>query len=486
MKFTNPILNADYSDPDIIKGKNGYYLISSSFNYVPGIPVLYSKDLVNYKLVNYVIDKLPTFYNKVRPSNGVWAPSIKYNNGVYYCFIPFPDKGIYYSTCKNPIKDKWSKLKPLLLGKGYEDPTVLFENGKAYLIFAFVKSRIGFNSKLGLIEFNEGLTKRLTKDYKIIFDGTNSTPVIEGPKVYKIRGYYYIFAPAFGVEHGKQLILRSKNIYGPYEYKIVLEESKDINMNGPHQGGLVHINKNNYAFIHFSYDDFLGRVVNLEPAIYNPLTKWFELGNNGYPIINGEIQTKEHNEFKLNYSDNFKSKKLNLIWQTPGNVNPSFTKPTSKGLILNTQKKNKNICIRDFTYVLSQKFSSNNFISTLKFNIKNLKDNCSFGFTILGKKYMYILLTNKEDKTIVSFYSNDNSSKDKLEKSFIFNKIVESEIKLDYSNSGLFSISLNNTDCKFSYSAIKEHYIGLRIGIFTYGNNLSSSVKLLDYKIKEK
>lgn len=486
MKYTNPILNADYSDPDIIKTKDGYYLISSSFNYVPGIPILYSKDLVNYKIVNYVINKLPSFYNKVRPSNGVWAPSINYNKGKYYCFIPFPDKGIYYSTCKNPKKDKWSKLKPLLLGKGYEDPSVLFENGKAYLIFAFVKSRIGFNSKLGLIEFNESLTKKLTKDYKIIYDGSKSTPVIEGPKIYKIKEYYYIFAPAFGVEHGKQLVLRSKNIYGPYEYQIVLEESKDINMNGPHQGGLVHLKNNDYAFIHFSYDEFLGRVVNLQPAKYNPLTKWFTLGNNGFPTIKGNIPTKENSKYKINYSDNFKSKKLNLIWQTPGNISSDFIKPTQYGLILNTQRKTKNTCIRDYTYILTQKLSSNNFISTLKFNIKNLKNNCSFGFTILGKKYMYILLTNQNDKTIVSFYTNDNSNTDKLEKTYILNKIVESEIKLYYSINGLFTISLNNTNCEYSYSAIKEHYIGLRIGMFTYGNNNSSSVKLLDYKIKEK
>lgn len=489
MKFTNPILSADYSDPDVIKVDGGYYLASSSFNYIPGVPILYSKDLVHFKIVNYVIKKLPSFYNKVRVSNGAWAPSLNYHNNLFYCFIPFPDKGIYYSTCKNPLKEEWSNLKPLLLGKGFEDPTVLFENNKAYLIFGFVKSRIGFNSKLGLVEFNSSFTKRLTKDYQIIYDGTNITPVIEGPKIYKINGLYYIFAPAFGVEHGKQLVLRSESIYGPYTYQIVLQEKENDNVFGPHQGGLVHIKNDNYAFIHFVYDENLGRICYLEPCKYNRQTKWFEVGNNGYPVKQGELDIKEYNNYSINYNDNFNSNKLSLIYQTPANIDSNFIKPTTKGLILNTRHNLRPTCIRNYPYVLSSKFSSSNFESILKFNIKNLKDNCSFGFSLIGEKYMYILLTNKKDKTIVSFYTNNNQEKDVLEKKIILPKIVESRLKLDYSNNGQFKISLLDLDkdVSCSYKALKQHYIGLRTGIFTFGkSNKDSYVKLLKYEIKEK
>ncbi len=490
MKYTNPILNADYSDPDIIKVNGGYYLASSSFNYVPGVPILYSKDLVHYKIVSYVIKKLPSFYNKVRSSNGVWAPSLNYHNNMFYCFIPFPDKGIYYSTCKNPLKDEWSSLKPLLKGKGYEDPTVLFENDKAYLIFGFVKSRIGFNSKLGLVEFDSSLSNRLTKGYKIIYDGNDSTKTIEGPKIYKINSLYYIFAPAFGVEHGKQLVLRSESIYGPYSYQIVLQEKENDNVYGPHQGGLVHLKNDDYAFIHFVFDENLGRIVYLEPCKYNRKTKWFTMGDsNKNPVKKGYLDSKEYPNYCIDYNDNFSSNKLKLIWQTPANPPSIFTKPTKNGLILYTQHNLKPKCIRNYPFVLTSKFSSSNFESILKFDISKLKNNCSFGFTLIGEKYMYILLTQVDENTIVSFYTNDFTSKDVLEKEIIFSKIVESKIKLDYSNNGQFKISLLNQyeDCYYSYNARKEHYIGLRIGMFTFGrDNKNSYVKLLDYTIKEK
>lgn len=126
--------------------------------------------------------------------------------------------------------------------KGWIDPCPFWdEDGNAYLVNAFAKSRIGFNSKLCVSRLSaDGL--RVLDEGKIVFDGAKTQPTIEGPKLYKRNGYYYIFAPAGGVKFGWQTVLRSKDIYGPYEEKIVLHQGK-TKINGPHQGAWVETEK---------------------------------------------------------------------------------------------------------------------------------------------------------------------------------------------------------------------------------------------------
>ena len=119
LKYTNPILQYDFSDPDAIRVGDDFYMVASSFNYVPGIPVLHSKNLVEWKLVNYVVDELPfKEFDEVRHGEGLWAPSIRYNNGWYYCIIPDPARGIFVSTTKNPNR-KCSDMWCVIPGKGY-------------------------------------------------------------------------------------------------------------------------------------------------------------------------------------------------------------------------------------------------------------------------------------------------------------------------------------------------------------------------------
>ena len=198
MQYTNPVLLSDYSDPDVIRVGDDFYMVASSFNHVPGVPVLHSKNLVEWEVINYVITELPfERFNNVCHGAGAWAPSIRYHNGKFYCLIPFPDEGIYVSETED-IYGKWSPLRPLLVGKGYEDPCPIWDGGKCYVVFAFVKSRIGFNSKLAVFETDEAMTRQTSK-YKIIYDGRDLAPKIEGPKFYKRGKYFYILAPAGGV-----------------------------------------------------------------------------------------------------------------------------------------------------------------------------------------------------------------------------------------------------------------------------------------------
>ena len=263
--YKNPVLYADYSDPDVIRVGNDFYMTASSFNCVPGLPLLHSIDLVNWELIGYALHRLTPEeeFDKPQHGNGVWAPCIRYHNNEFYIFYPDPDHGIFMVKAKE-ITGPWSEPVVVKAGKGLIDPSPFWDDdGKAYLVHAFAGSRAGIKSVLVVSRMSPDGTS-LTGDEVIVFDGHSDNPTVEGPKFYKRNGYYYIFAPAGGVTNGWQLALRSKNIFGPYEAKVVLEQGS-TSINGPHQGAWVNTAEGEDWFIHFRDRKAYGRVVYLEP-----------------------------------------------------------------------------------------------------------------------------------------------------------------------------------------------------------------------------
>ena len=280
MNYKNPILLCDYSDPDVVRVDDDFFLTASSFNFVPGLPILHSRDLLHWRLVNYAAKSIPlSGYEKVRNAKGLWAPSIRFHDGKFYIFVATPDEGIFFTSAANPFGE-WSELQCVWSGRGFEDPCPLWEtsangNERLFVVHAYVKSRIGFNSKLGLLELDPKNFTAISED-KIIFDGTKTQPTIEGPKFYKRNGFYYIFAPAGGVTNGWQTVLRSKRIDGGYEEKIVLAQGK-ARTNGPHQGGWVTTPSGEDWFMHFQDSGIFGRIVHLQPMRW--ISDWPVMGN---------------------------------------------------------------------------------------------------------------------------------------------------------------------------------------------------------------
>ena len=276
-KYKNPILLCDYSDPDVIRVGDTFYLTASSFNFVPGLPLLESKNLVDWKLVGYAAKKVAlSGYDEVQNAKGIWAPSLRFHGGLFYIFFATPDEGIFETHARD-FRGEWSEWNCVWSGKGFIDPCPLWDDdGKIYVVHGYAKSRIGFNSKLGILELDENL-KAKTED-RIIFDGTKSQPTIEGPKIYKRGGFYYIFAPAGGVANGWQTVLRSENIFGGYEEKIVLGQGKS-KINGPHQGGYVGTQDGSGYFLHFQDAGIFGRITHLQPV------KW----RNGWPLMGSAV-----------------------------------------------------------------------------------------------------------------------------------------------------------------------------------------------------
>lgn len=279
--FTNPILPYDYSDPDVIRFGKTYYMTYSTFACTPGLQILQSDNGVQWKVVDAVLpDTIPGYgHLDACPAGcGVWAPSLRFNQGRFYIYYGDPDIGIYCirSEKTETIPCRWEPAVLVKRGKGLIDPCPLWDtDGRCYLVHAFAGSRAGFKSALAVCELAaDGLS--VIKDDELIFDGHPDHPTCEGPKFYKRNSYYYIFCPAGGVKSGWQLCLRAKSPYGPYECQRVLEQGT-TSVNGPHQGAWV----DNY-FWHFQDVGAAGRIVHLQPLTWRK--GWPVIGDDGQPV----------------------------------------------------------------------------------------------------------------------------------------------------------------------------------------------------------
>lgn len=473
MKYSNPIILSDYSDPDVIRYKDSFYLIASSFNHTPGIPVLKSKNLVDWKIINYVYDKIPfERFNNVCHGDGSWAPSLRFHNGLFYAIIPFPDEGIYVSCTDDIDSGNWSELWCLVDAKGLEDPCPIWVDDRCYLAVGFVKSRIGFNSMLGLFEVTPDL-KKVISPYKIIFDGHNTQPTIEGPKFYYRNGYYYIMAPAGSVKTGWQTCLRSKNVYGPYEEKIVMCQN-DSKINGPHQGALIDINKNSYAFIHFQDKGAYGRVIHLQPVKW--INDWPICGNvkdellPGTPYDEHDYLIDKKSIFKIPVSDDFKGKELSLIWQTPANKQKGWYK-LDNGLHLYCYYHNNEAynALNKTPNLFLTKIAINAFTVKTKCILDLKNDGDEAGFTYMGSQYHYLCIKNIKGVNHLQlkegYFNQDN---DVILFDSIYNN-YDIEFMMKFSDNCTYQLGFNGTYFKQKFIATPGRWVGGKYGIYAKG-----------------
>ena len=418
--YRNPVLYADYSDPDAIRVGEDYFMIASSFSNSPALPILHSKDLVNWKVINYCLKHVPEFrYNNPLHGCGVWAPSIRYHEGTYYVCFPMPDEGIYMTTTKDPWGE-WSKPVNIRPGAGWIDPCPFWDDdGKAYLVAGVAKSRIGYKSVLHIVRMQpDGMG--IFGDEVKIFDGNENDQItIEGPKMYKRNGYYYVFAPAGGVKTGWQTVLRSKNPFGPYEYKVVLRQG-DSPVNGPHQGAWVDTVTGEDWFLHFQDVYAAGRITHLQPMHWEndwPIIGVNKEGNDyGEPVMEYRKpdigKTESELEDKTKYpvcepdtTDEFDSDALMLQWQWNANYDDSWfdTKTDVYGnkaedgsyIKLNAVPTTPLRPVGDYRNLLLQKWPAPEFTCVTKMSFNGLVDGDYAGIISLGVDYAALGVAKK-------------------------------------------------------------------------------------------
>ena len=486
-KYKNPIINADYSDPDAIRVGNDFYMISSSFEDIPGLPVLHSKDLVNWKILTYALAKQPPFdhFDTPRHGDGVWAPAIRYYNKEFCIYYPDPDFGIYLTKATNPA-GPWSKPVMVMPGKGLIDPCPLLDDdGSMYLVHGYAGSRAGIKTIISVNKLNKTGDK-VTDEGVIVYDGHETDPTIEGPKFYKRNGYYYIFAPAGGVPTGWQLVLRSKNIYGPYERKVVMDQGKSTT-NGPHQGAWVNTASGEDWFLHFQDKEAYGRVVHLQPMTWQ----------NNWPVIGIDPDKDGKGEPVLTYrkpntgaaqpienpveSDEFNTNQLGLQWQWMANSKAhwSYLYPAKGVLRLYSAQAPadaKNLWF--VPNVLLQKFPADEFTATTKLEFKpNVKLEEKAGLTVMGLSYANIGIRHKKDGDYLVYSIVKNADRGEEEKEQTITKVTSPTIYLRVSvaKGAVCSFSYSFDGTKFqsagdAFTATPGKWIGAKVGIYCTRN----------------
>ncbi len=510
--YTNPVINADYSDPDVCVGPSGedYYLTASSFQCIPGLPILHSRDLVNWQIVGYAIkDKLYAghrelieHYNTVQHGNGVWAPSIRYHDGQYYIYWGDPDYGVFMvKTLNGDPAGEWTDPLLVIEGKGYIDTTPLWdEDGRCYLVNGWANSRAKFASVLTVRELSADGTRAIGQPV-IVFDGNGTeNRTCEGPKFYKRDGWYWIMCPAGGVPTGFQLAMRSKSPYGPYEHKVVLQQGK-THINGPHQGGWVHTKYGEDWFLHFQDKEAYGRVVHLNPVDWS--TGWPIMGKKGEPVTtyrkpkaNGQLPTANPAE-----SDEFNSPVMGKQWQWQANYDEKFGVPTAFGTfrIYNYKLPEDANNLWLVPNMLLQKTPADEFTVTTKLRFTSKADGQLGGLIMMGLDYQALVVkrvgqefqllkltchqadkgTPQEEELITTLKPTAEDKTDYKpgihEDIYLMMKVKDSQVKFLWSLDGRTYKS-----CSDAFKMREGKWIGAKFGYVSVDTNAKSDRGWLD------
>ncbi len=494
-KYKNPVIFADYSDPDVIRVDDDFYMVASSFNCMPGIPVLHSKDLVNWRIVGHVYDRLPfEKFDKPAHGEGSWAPSIRYHDGRFYVYFCTPHEGLFMATATDPAA-KWD-LHQVVSVELWEDPCPFWDDdGNVYLVRSKLRANILYLHRMS----PDG--RRILDNGKVIFHEEQTQPTIEGPKFLKRDGYYYIVAPAGGVPTGWQTVLRSRNIYGPYEAKIVLHKGS-TEINGPHQGGIVELKSGEWWFMHFQDRGPYGRIVHLQPV------RW----QDGWPLMGEDINGDGIGEPVAEWtkpdvgrsypvevpqtSDEFEGPKLGLQWQWHANPRADWYSLTSRPGFLRlhvVQNLTQNGNLWFVPNLLLQKFPAPSFTATTQADFHPAQDGERCGLVVMGRKWAYLALY-RSDGVLRLGMSLGN-----YDQGYDATREVES-VEVPSGNAHLRvrvqNPSNNVAECSFSYSldgrrfrtigetfqAAPGVWIGAKVGLFCVNPNMTGGDGYADFE----
>lgn len=482
-QYRNPVLFADYSDPDVVRVGDDFWMTASSFSHVPGLPILNSRDLVNWTLVNHALPFLvpKDHFSQPRPGQGVWAPAIRHHAGKFWIFYPDPDFGIYVITADDPL-GRWSDPIMVKAGKGLIDPCPLWDDdGQVFLIHGWARSRSGINNLLTLHKLSPHAT-RVVDDGKIVIDG-NKMPgwhTIEGPKLYKRNGWYYVFAPAGGVAEGYQAVFRSRDIWGPYEARNVLDRGNTA-INGPHQGAWVETPAGEHWFFHFQELPAYGRVVHMQPM------RWLA---SDWPVIGLDPDSDEKGEPVVKHqkpalpvqpvavpamSDAFTQPKLGLQWQWQANPQADWIAlDAAKGVLkfecvpLTTVDSHWNAA-----HLLMQKFPAPAFTATVQLNFSPWNAGDMAGLMVFGYDYGWLGFSQQNDGLRLVLRMCQQAQKGGLEKTVVELPVGTASVFL--------RVHVNpGAGCEFSYSndgttftrldeaflSTSSMWVGAKVGIF--------------------
>ncbi|AUS77323.1 glycoside hydrolase [Actinoalloteichus sp. AHMU CJ021] len=425
-RYRNPVLCADFSDPDAIRVGDDYYLVSSTFNQVPGLPVLHSRDLVNWTILGHVLPELPPVerYREPRPGQGVWAPSLRHHAGRFWVCWGDPDVGIFLASAADPA-GPWTRPHLLVAGSGLIDACPFWdEDGTAYVVHGWARSRSGIRNRLTLRAMAPDGSRLLDEPDPTTgaLPATTATPpgglllidgdqvpgchTLEGPKLYRRGDHYYVFAPAGGVAEGWQSVFRSRHLIGPYEHRVVLSQGGS-EVNGPHQGAWVDTPGGQHWFLHFQDRGAYGRITHLQPLRWTA-DDWPVIGaadpgaERGEPVPahpRPHLPTQPRRAPQT--TDEFTGPCLGPQWAWPANPRQDWYSLTARPgwLRLPSQPTENPDHLGTAAAVLSQRFPALAFTASTEVEFRPRAVGERTGLAVLGERYAWIGLDHTEDGT---------------------------------------------------------------------------------------
>lgn len=542
--YKNPVLHEDYSDPDVIRAGDDYYMVASSFNCVPGLPVLHSTDLVSWELIGYALEKLQPegYYSSVRHGGGVWAPCIRMHAGEFYIFYPDPDYGIFMVKASDP-RGPWSAPVAVMSGRGLIDPSPLWDDdGNAYLAYAFAGSRAGVKSVLMVTRMKPDGTGVIGGSV-MVFDGHDDNPTVEGPKFYKRNGFYYLFAPAGGVTNGWQLALRSEKVFGPYEVRRVMHQGSTA-VNGPHQGAWVTTAQGEDWFIHFQDKGPYGRIVHLQPL--NWVNDWPVTGSDedgdgiGEPVLTydgpakpvltldsirkpvltydgpgGAVHKNDVTRGRVaadsvsrQHYDEFDDSSMPLDWQW--HANPSLTwgwpsEATGCYRLNCIARPDSMRNLWDVSNLFLRKLPAEKFTATASVKCILRSDGEEAGMIIMGRDFQYISLKRTEGRLLLRVVRCTDADSGNPEEELFSREVASGEIQLRVTvgagalcrfsfstdagghfdaggdiDSGDFSYAGEYYDAGEPFKARQGMWIGAKVGFFALRDGYTNDAGCID------
>lgn len=482
--YSNPIIHADYSDPDVLRHGDDYYMTASSFNCTPGLPILHSRDLVNWTIINHAVQNLPgKRFEQVQPGCGIWAPSIRYHDGSFWIYFAMPDEGIYFVKASDP-RGEWTTPHLVEPGKGLIDPCPLWDDdGQAYLVHAYAHSRSGLRDRLHVRPMStDGM--RLIGEGQIIFEDAESHPIIEGPKFLKKDGWYYIFAPAGGVATGWQVALRSRHIFGPYDAKIVLEQGES-SVNGPHQGAMVETSNGEWWFFHFQDAGPYGRIVHLQPVVWNegwPVIGIDQDGNGiGEPVLRFRKPSTAQSSrgFVIQTSDEFDRPRLGPQWQWNANHQTDwYSLSAAPGWLRLYGQPAPGGTITMAPHLLLQKFPACTFTAITRLRMPQSPSPSKAGLVVIGNEHAGLFASSTGG---ISRLERISSDRDFAEVADVKDGCAphadyEVSLRVDVREDAVCSFSYSLDGREFypvggDFQATPGKWIGARVGIVVLGND---------------
>ncbi len=489
-KAHNPVIFADVPDLSMVRVADTYYMSSTTMHMSPGVPIMKSKDLVNWKLVSYAydtlanVDELNLSNGKSTYGRGSWASSIRYHHGTFYVstFAQTTGKTYIYST-KNIEKGPW---KTVSFKPAFHDHSLFFDDdGKVYMLYG--------GGKLTLVELNEdvsgikpgGINQTVIENASLP-SGNNGGLNAEGSQLFKVKGKYYLFNitwPRGGMR--TVIIHRADKLTGPYEGRIALQDK------GVAQGGLINTPQGDwYAYLFRDYGA-VGRIPYIVPV------KW----ENGWPVIgsNGKVPDTLNLPFSkgsvpgIVASDDFNRKpsdmSLPLVWQwnhNPDNKNWSLAKRKGYLRITTGRVDTSFLLARN---ILTQRTFGPESSGTTAIDITNMKEGDFAGLVLLQKNYGWVGIKADAGTKSIVMVSAESGIPVEVQSVPLLQKKVYLKADCDFVNrtdKGYFYYSLDGktwiaigSPLQMTYTL--PHFMGYRFGLFNYSTKSAGGYVDFDF-----